>query len=234
MNLAIMQPYIFPYIGYFQLLNAVDKWVIYDDVNFIKKGWINRNYILINDRPSLYTIPLKNGSQNELINNVFISYNEAWRQKLLKKIEFSYKKAPFYATIYPLLEEVLSSKPTLIKDLNYLSLIRIAAYLDIDTEIIESSSIYGNRHLKGQDRIIDICKQNKCKTYINPSGGKKLYKNKVFLENKIDLFFHYPNAIIYNQYSKQEFVPWLSIIDVLMFNSVEEISRMLQDYKLDK
>lgn len=231
MTIAIMQPYLFPYIGYFQLLDAVDKFIIYDDVNFIKKGWINRNYILINGQPSLFTIPLKNGSQNELISNVVISYNTAWQNKLLKTLEFSYKKAPFYDIVYPLITRIILSDNDFIKDLAYRSLVEISQYLGINTEIIPSSTIYDNRELKGQDRILDICLQNQANTYINPNGGKSLYEESFFKQKEINLFFHQSNPIAYKQFS-HDFVPWLSIIDVLMFNPVDAIKRMLDDYQL--
>ncbi|MDR6194877.1 WbqC family protein [Siphonobacter sp. SORGH_AS_0500] len=101
MTLAIMQPYLFPYIGYFQLLNAVDKFVIYDDVAFINRGWINRNSILNNGKAQLFTVPLKEASQNKLIHEISIDTDQKWRDKLLKTIQQNYKKAPHFAAVFP-------------------------------------------------------------------------------------------------------------------------------------
>ena len=102
-----MQPYFFPYIGYFQLINAVDKFIIYDDVNYIKKGWINRNNILVNNSPNLIQVPLIAASQNRLIKDILVVDENNWKDKLLKTIYFNYKKAPFFDQIFSLLEEVL-------------------------------------------------------------------------------------------------------------------------------
>jgi hypothetical protein len=179
MTIAIMQPYIFPYIGYFQLINAVDKFVIYDDVNFINKGWINRNNILVSGRAHLFTIPLKDASQNKLIYEVELAVNDPWKKKFLKTIQQSYLKAPNYQQAFLLIEEIVNFQAETISELTLHALQKICAYLKITTEIVPSSSVYNNTALKAQDRILDICKQEKAVHYINPVGGMELYeKNK--------------------------------------------------------
>lgn len=231
MKIAIMQPYIFPYIGYFQLINAVDKFIIYDDVNFINKGWINRNRILVNGKDSLFTIPLKEASQNKLINSIEVNWDSAWKSKFLKTIEQSYKKAPYYQQVLPLIEGLLNTEKSIFSEIIFENLTQVCQYLEIKTEIVPSSSIYHNTHLKAQERIIDICVQEKTDTYINPIGGLELYDKAAFQAIGKELFFIKSKAIRYTQF-KNEFVPWLSIIDILMFNSPEHISTLLNDYEL--
>lgn len=231
MKLAIMQPYIFPYIGYFQLINAVDKFVIYDDVNFINKGWINRNRILNNGKDSLFTIPLKEASQNKLINEIDINWDIAWKSKFLKTLEQCYKKTPFYSEILPIIEQTLSIDNEPVSKVIEHNLRLICNYLDIKTEIISSSTIYKNTHLKAQERILDVCLQEKASQYINPIGGLELYDKDFFEIKGIQLNFIKSNPIEYPQF-KNEFVPWLSMIDVLMFNSKEKIKEFLDNYEL--
>lgn len=231
MKIAIMQPYIFPYIGYFQLMNAVDKFIIYDDVNFINKGWINRNRILVNGNDSLFTIPLKEASQNKLINEIEVNWDESWKNKWLKTIEQSYKKAPHYEEVLPLIEKTLGYNQKNISGLITLNLMLINDYLGINTEIVQSASLYDNSHLKAQERIIDICLQEKATTYINPIGGVALYDKSIFSEKALALFFIKSKECIYKQF-KNEFVPWLSIIDVLMFCSKTTIKEYLNNYEL--
>lgn len=231
MKLAIMQPYIFPYIGYFQLIKAVDKFVIYDDVNFINRGWINRNRILVNGKDSLFTIPLKEASQNKLINEIEVNWDDAWKSKWLKTLEQSYKKAPYFQQVRPIIEQTLEQEKTIFSEIIVENLKLINAYLGITTEIISSSSIYQNTELKAQTRIVDICVQEKANHYINPIGGIELYQKEVFEEQGMQLNFIKSKPVQYPQL-KNDFVPWLSIIDVLMFNSVEQIQTFLDSYEL--
>lgn len=226
-----MQPYLFPYIGYFQLINAVDTFVIYDDVNFIKKGWINRNSILVNNKSFLFSAPLKEVSQNKRINEIFIDTNANWQNELLKTIEYSYKKAPFFSAVFPIINSVLTQNETNLSKFITYSLQTIAQYLTIKTNFIISSDIEKNNDLKGQDKIIEICKKCNATSYINAIGGIELYNTNDFLQQNIQLHFIKTNPIEYTQF-KNEFVPWLSIIDVLMFNDVEKVKIMLNNYDL--
>jgi hypothetical protein len=231
MKIAIMQPYFFPYIGYFQLINAVDKFVIYDDVNYINKGWINRNNLLINAESSLFTVPLSNASQNRKINEIALAEDKIWKAKLLKKISFSYAKAPFFGLVFSLIEQVILFDTTQISILNTEALKKICSYLHIHTEFVESSAVYGNASLKGQDRILDVCKWEKATHYFNPIGGMELYDRVLFAQNDIELKFVQSKSVEYPQFG-HSFVPWLSIIDVIMFNSIEDVNRLLNSYKL--
>lgn len=227
-----MQPYFMPYIGYFQLIRAVDKFIIYDDVNYIKQGWINRNNILLNNKSHLFSLPLKDASSFKKINEIEINeiLFSKWKNKFFKTIE-AYKKAPFYESIKHILEEIMTFEQGKISDLIYRSLVEISKYIGIQTIIEKSSSIYENSELPRAERLIDICKKEKANTYINPLGGQELYDKKYFSDYNIDLFFIKTNKVEYVQFS-ETFVPWLSIIDVMMFNSPDEINKMLNLYEL--
>ena len=231
MKVGIMQPYIFPYIGYFQLINAVDKFVIYDDVNFINKGWINRNRTLNNGKESLFSIPLKEASQNKLINEIEVNWDSVWKSKFLKTLEQCYKKAPFYQESLSIIERTLQVDKKPISKVIEQNLRLICEYLNIKTELVSSSAMYQNTHLKSQERVLDICLQENATQYINPIGGLELYDTDFFNVKDIKLNFIKSKPIEYSQF-KNEFVPWLSMIDVLMFNSKEKIIEFLDNYEL--
>ncbi len=228
MTLAIMQPYLFPYIGYWQLINAVDTFVIYDDVNFIKQGYINRNSILSNGKSQQFTLELIGASSNKLIKEIEIGNNV---NKILKTIKQSYIKAPPFENVIILLEEILTNKEkNLAKYIGY-SLEKISQYLEINTNFVYSNNIKKDINLKAQDKIIDICKNLNARKYINTIGGQELYNKEIFKENGIELNFLKTELVEYKQF-KNDFVPYLSIIDILMFNSKDEIKNMLNSYEL--
>jgi hypothetical protein len=229
-----MQPYFFPYIGYFQLINAVDIFVIYNDVNYIKGGWINRNKYLAFDKEVLFTIPLENSSSFSKINTIKINQKlfPLWRKKFLKSISQSYNKATNFNTVYPLIEKLLEIDEVLTTDLLNLKILKeISIYLNIKTQFIESYTVFNKQDLKGQDRVIALCKHFNAKEYINAIGGSALYDKTIFKQNGIKLSFIKPNEYTYKQFNN-DFIPWLSIIDVLMFNSSSEISTILDNFKL--
>jgi hypothetical protein len=231
MKLAIMQPYLFPYIGYFQLINAVDKFVLLDDVNYISRGWINRNRILINGDAQLISVPLKNASQNRLINEIEIVNDQKWREKLLRTFQFNYKKAPFFNDVFHLVEKIILNKEKSISTFIFNSINDINKYFAIKTIIEPSSAKYNTKNLKAEQKVLNICIQEKATTYINPIGGTELYSKQLFKDNNLDLFFLKTKEIVYIQNCKN-FIPWLSIIDVMMFNSVDRIRVMLDDFEL--
>lgn len=231
MCIGIMQPYFFPYIGYFQLVNAVDTFVIYDDVNYIKKGWITRNNILVNGKSFLFSISLDDVSQNKQINQITISDNTNWRNNLLKTIEFSYKKAPFFMTAFPLIQDIILNQEKKLSNYLFYSIQKISNYFAIETNFKISSEIKKNDDLRGQDKIIEIIKKLDAKKYINPIGGIELYEKEKFINNNIKLNFIKSNTINYTQFGN-DFIPWLSIIDVMMFNSPERINGFLNEYEL--
>ena len=231
MKLAIMQPYFLPYIGYFQLLRAVDRFVIYDDVNYIKGGWINRNRILVNGQSHLISIPLLKASPYKKINEHFVSPKTVWKRKMIDTIRFSYKKAPYYEEVFPFFEALINQHCESLVDYLSHSIMTIADKLGIDTRIVESSKIYENSHLSGQDRVIDICQKEQCDMYINPIGGEALYSKSDFQQNDVILKFHKSKEITYPQFGDPH-IPFLSIVDVMMFNSPDQIDKLLLAYDL--
>lgn len=231
MKLAIMQPYFFPYIGYFQLMKAVDKFVVYDDVNFINRGWINRNRVLVNGRAHMFTVSLKDASQNVLIKGLELAVSEKWKNKFLKTLEHSYSRAPYYEKIFSLVSRIINIETKFIIKWHLKSFELIYQYLNINTVIVESSAKYENQNLQGQHRILDICIKENADHYINPLGGQELYDKALFINNGIKLNFLKSTEISYPQFNK-EFIPWLSIIDVMMFNAPEEIIKMLNEHEL--
>ncbi|MDO4813017.1 MAG: WbqC family protein [Eubacteriales bacterium] len=231
MKLGIMQPYFFPYIGYWQLMNAVDKYVVYDDVNYIKGGWINRNRVLVNGQPHYINLPMIGASPNKIINEIKVNCDLLPKQKTLRLLEQSYKKAPFFHQTYELVERVLTQQEDNLAKFLMLSIQEVKEYLGIQTELIFSSSLPKDNSLKGQDKVLSICELLGATEYYNAIGGQELYSFEVFEEGNIALKFVKTEPIFYQQFGN-EFQSNLSIIDVMMFNSKEEIKEMLGKYTL--
>lgn len=223
-----MQPYLFPYIGYFQLMNAVDEFVLYDNIQFSKKGWINRNKILVNGIDDYISFPLKKDSDYLNVNERYLSEN--WpveRKKLLNKITELYRKAPFYKVAYPIIEQAILFEDNNLFKFILNSLQAINKYLDIKTPIIISSGIDIDHSLKSENKVIAICKKRNANTYINPIGGIGMYDKQIFVNQGIQLYFLKTGEISYKQFNN-DFVPFLSIIDLMMFNSTDEIKKYIE------
>lgn len=230
MKVAIMQPYIFPYIGYFQLISEVDKFVIYDNIQYTKKGWINRNRILINGKDEYITLPLKKGSDYLKIAERDLADTFANDKiKLLRKIADNYRKAPEYHTVHSLIEKIVNQDEQNLFNYIFYSLQSICDFLEIKKEFIVSSTLQIDHSLKGQDKVIAICQVLNSTEYINPIGGVELYNKDIFWQKNIRLNFLKSKPIEYKQYAN-DFIPWLSIIDVLMFNKRETVKQYLNSY----
>lgn len=228
-SLGIMQPYLFPYIGYFQLIKAVDSFVIYDNIKYTKKGWINRNRILVNGQAEYFSVPLKKDSDFLNVNQRFLATSYAKDCiKLISKIKESYKKAPHFESVFPMVVSILKFEKQNLFDFLLHSLKVTCAFLDINTKIIVSSTIDIDHDLKSQDKVISIVKKMGASQYLNPIGGLSLYSKSTFESNQLKLNFILQNPIEYQQFGS-DFVPWLSIIDVMMFNSKEEIKKFLDN-----
>lgn len=223
-----MQPYFFPYIGYWQLIRAADVFVLYDDVAYIKGGWINRNRILERGQAVYLTLETRGASPNRKINEVMAGDNAG---RLIKTLRQNYAKAPCFAGVMPVLETLLTdAEPNLARRLE--NLIRgICARLGIDTPIRVSSRLGRDTTLDRDRSILDICARLNATSYVNAIGGRVLYDADVFAARGLDLRFLQPRPVEYAQFG-QPFVPWLSIIDVMMFNPPEAIAAMLGEYDL--
>jgi len=228
MSVAIMQPYFFPYVGYFQLIQAVNVFVIADDLNYIKNGFINKNFILLNNEAFRISLQLKGASQNKLINEIEVGENAS---KLLNTIKEAYRKAPYFDDTFPLLESILLSKEkNLARYLGNL-LIKISKYFGLETTVLFSSEIDKDNDLRFDERIMDICERLKQDKYINPIGGVELYDKQNFKDRGMSVHFIVNETSGYKQFSS-DFIPNLSIIDIMMFNSKDEIKELLNQYDL--
>ncbi len=228
-----MQPYFFPYLGYWQLMNAVDEYIIYDDVNYIKGGWINRNRIKINGEPALLGISVRKASQNSLICDLEVSISDKDRDNLIKKLQVSYAKAPYKTDVVELFADTLKCESANLAGFLAYSNRKTAEYLGIQTPIYTASELKLDHTHHAQQRIIDICKARGCDKYINAIGGKELYDKESFEQNGLELgFLRMDPDIVYPQ-GKGEFIPSLSILDVMMYNSRDEIQKLLDRYTLE-
>jgi len=254
MKLAIMQPYFFPYLGYYQAVAAVDKYVLYDNLSYIKGGWLNRNRLLaVHGEPFYLIVPVKDKSSFRKINEVELVDNQPWRRKLLKDIFFNYKRAPFFEEVYPVIERVINSDVKLLTQLNASSIIDISKYLDIQTEITTDtrkyigleeklvsdesnfaerfSSLKLRKPEKKARRVVEICHTEGAEILINAIGGQALYDKAEFARNNIQLFFVQTGEYSYQQ-STEQFHADLSIIDVLMNCGKERTKELLKQYTL--
>ena len=228
MKVGIMQPYFMPYIAYYQIIKSVDVYVVYDDVNYIKKGWINRNNLIINSEKKLFSISLSGASQNKLINEIEIVDDFS---KFLKTIEANYKKAPFFSTTFELIYSIINYEERNLSQFLFNSIKKTLTYLNVNTELLMSSDIVKNNNLKGEEKIIAICKALNANIYTNPIGGEALYSRSNFQIHNIDLLFLKTELVKYKQFNNQ-FIPFLSIIDTMMFNTPEQINIILDSYTL--
>jgi hypothetical protein len=233
MKVAIMQPYIFPYLGYFQLIQSADKFLLLDDVAYINKGWINRNRILVNGKDLFFIMPLEGASQNKMINELTLVPDIKWKNKLEKTIELAYKKSIGFDTFFPLFKEILYFESNHLSEYLANSILCICNFLNVKTSIVSSTSVYENAQLKGQERIIDLCIKSSAETYINASGGKLLYDTQSFEDNGIQLKFLQAQLIPYKQVGTTNFFPGLSIIDVLMINTKETVQQQINNFILE-
>lgn len=224
-----MQPYFMPYIGYFQLIKAVDKYVVYDDVSYIKGGWVSRNNLLINGEKNLFTITLKGASPNKLFNEIEIGDDF---KKLMKTLYMNYSKSVNFEETMALMEKIVSFPNKQLALFIANSFREILSYLSIDTEIIISSNIQKDNTLKGKDKVLHICNILGADRYYNAIGGQELYSKKEFKEHNITLSFVETVIQPYCQVHHTDFIPDLSIIDVLMNNSKQNTNLLLNSFIL--
>ena len=221
MKLGIMQPYFMPYIGYFQLIAAVDVFVVYDNIKYTKKGWINRNRMLVNGTDAMFTLSLKKDSDTLDVVQRELS-SDFDRIKILNQMRGAYVNASQFENTYPLIEQIVNYKNNNLFLYIYNSILQLCAHLNIMTKIKVSSGLPIESGLKGQDKVLAICKATDAETYINAIGGVELYDADAFRIHGVELQFIKPRPFEYVQLG-HPFVPWLSMIDVLMFNPLDEV-----------
>ena len=222
-----MQPYFFPYLGYFQLMAAVDAFVIFDDVNFINRGWINRNRINLNGAAHLVTIPLQQASQNRLICEIAVSADGVWRTRLLRTIHQAYARASQFRRVFPLIESIVTHPSQNLAEYLRHSLVTLRDHLGLETAIVDTSRQYDNAQFKGETRIIDICRREQATRYVNAIGGMSLYDRDTFHASGIELSFLASQIEPYPQ-PHPGFLAGLSLIDVLMNTSAAQAAALVR------
>ncbi|MBP7827277.1 MAG: WbqC family protein [Verrucomicrobia bacterium] len=234
MKLAVMQPYLFPYFGYFQLIAAVDAFVVYDDVAFIKQGWINRNRLKIGGQAKFFTVPIANISSNRSIRDTQIAAVEydRWLPKYLTTVSLNYRLSPHFQVIYPLVENLFREKVGSVAELARNSILLVMEYLGIHTRVVASSSLYSNAGLERAARLKDICRREGATHYYNLPGGAALYRKDDFATAGIALSFLSPRSLTYLQPGHQAFIPNLSILDVLMNVERSIVCEHLKEFDL--
>jgi hypothetical protein len=231
MRLAIMQPYFLPYLGYFQLIAAVDLFIVYDNIKYAKRGWINRNRMLLNGKDATFSLPLKRGSDALDVREreLAADFN---RDKLLHQFAGAYRRAPYFEQTLPLVERIIRHEDDNLFGFLHHSLVRTCEHLGITTEIRRSSDVAIDHQLKSQDKVLALCAAVGAENYLNAIGGRDLYSFAAFRGRGVELAFIQSNAFEYPQFG-ETFVPWLSIIDVMMFNPLVTVrSRISTDYEL--
>jgi hypothetical protein len=232
MKIGIMQPYFFPYIGYFQLISSVDKFILYDNIKYTKKGWVNRNRFLQKGKDKVFSLPLKNESDYRNINERELAATFKY-EKLLSQFQNAYRNAPHFSETFVLIEEILQYQTTNLFQFLHHSILQTCAHLGIATQILVSSKIDIAHDLRSQDKVIALCEAMGAEIYVNAIGGVELYSKDTFRERNIDLKFIRSKPFQYSQLGN-EFIPWLSIIDVMMFNSLDAIKTCIsKNYELN-
>lgn len=229
MKLAIMQPYFFPYIGYFQLIAASDVFVLHDDVQYIKGGWINRNRILFNGESRMITFPVQKDAYELPINARRYVDDKQSRRDIINLIRQAYTKAPFYRQVITMLDELLMFEDRNVARFNENLIRRVADFIGLNCKIITSSGMEKNNNLAGEPRVLDMCKRLDATDYTNPIAGTDLYHKAAFKNYGITLQFLEAQEERYSQ-GGNTWVPFLSIIDVLMFNGIEGTKELLKNY----
>lgn len=210
------------------MMAEADAFVIYDNIQFTKKGWIHRNRFLMNGTDSLFTLPLKKDSDYKNVCERFLA-DDFDREKLLRQIKELYRKATQFDAAYPVMEQIVQNSSQNLFDYIYASIIAVREYLGISSQLVISSTLPIDHSLKSQDKVIAICKAMDATTYINPIGGLELYDKQTFASNGIDLKFMKTGSIAYPQFGN-DFIPHLSILDVMMFNTPAEIHKHLKNF----
>lgn len=231
MNIAIMQPYFFPYIGYFQLIAAVDQFVIYDDVQWIKGGWINRNRIQIRGQPHFITIPVSaEGNLRPICERQLATSFQEAAKKIVSQLSDAYRPAPYFDPVRSLVSRCLAFETRNVSELVVHSLREVCEYIGVSTPFLRSSDL-PRTDLRGVERVIQIVRHCGGDVYINPIGGQELYTGDRFATDGLTLRFLKTQDISYRQF-RVPFVPSLSIVDVLMFNSPAEVQSLLRKFEL--
>jgi hypothetical protein len=230
LRVGIMQPYFLPYVGYFQLIQSVDVFIVYDNIQYTKKGWINRNRMLQNGKDVLFSIPLAKDSDfmNVCDRKIASDFN---KDKLLSQISGAYRRAPYFKQTFPLIEQIVRREEQNLFLYIHHSIVKVCEHLGLTTKIKLSSQIEIDHELRSQDKVLALCRAEGAAVYVNAIGGTALYSSNRFQDEGVDLQFVASKPLVYAQFDS-EFIPNLSILDVMMFNPTDEIaSHIISGYK---
>lgn len=233
MRLGIMQPYFFPYIGYFSLIRHTDRYILLDQVQFIRHGWIERNRILKQSGGWGYiAVPLKKHARETLISDISIDNSKPWKEKIISQLGY-YKGAPNYYKVIKLMKEILGPDFESIVRLDCAALKAVCDYLAIHTpiEIFSDMALDIGCPDSADEWALRICQRLGADEYWNPPGGMAFFDCRKYEENHVNIYFQKVNLSEYRQKQKG-FEPGLSVLDALMFLTVDEINEMLDDYEL--
>jgi hypothetical protein len=226
-----MQPYFLPYIGYFQLISEVDTFVVYDNIKYTKKGWINRNRLLMNGTDSVFSLPLASASDFLDIRDRTVS-SDFDRTKLLNQFRGAYSKAPEFRNVFPWLSDLVNHGENNLFEYLLQTILGVRSLLELQTEVVRSSTIEVDPALSGKDRVLATCRALGATVYVNPIGGLDLYDRVEFRNHRLDLRFLRSGPVQYSQFGC-DFVPSLSIVDVLMFNPIPAVqTHVRQSYEV--
>lgn len=239
MTLAVMQPYFFPYLGYWQLIASSDEFVFFDVVQYNKKSWMNRNRILhLNENKGFQyiTLPVTKHAHGSLIKDILINNDLKWKEEILGKLTiYRNLNAPYYQEVKDLIERIFSLDHKRLIDMSISSTEAVLGYLELKFKYKLASEINFDKRLinEADDWALSICKHLGYRKYINPYGGFEIFDEEKYKENNVNIVFLKPDPIIYNQSSQDEFQPNLSIIDLMMFNDKHKVRDwILNGYKL--
>jgi len=227
-RVAVMQPYFLPYVGYFQLIASVDKFIIYDNIKYTKKGWINRNRLLAGGTDQLFSLPLRSGSDSLHVRDRALA-DDFQPRKLLDQFHGAYRSAPEFARVYALLERIVLHSDRNLSAYILHSVKAVCAELGISTVIQASSEVEIDHALKHQEKVLALCAATAATTYVNAIGGTELYSKEDFAARGVELRFIRSRPLEYPQFG-QAFVPWLSIVDVMMFNPPERVREIVSGH----
>ena len=236
MKLGIMQPYFFPHMGYYSLIHHVDRWIFFDTVQYIRRGWINRNRILKPQEGWQYIqVPVRKHAREMPIKDVRVSDANDWRGRAFRQLEHYQKIAPYYEDVTEFLRDALENDLSSLAELNAHLIAKTFAYLALpfEYEMFSAMDLRLGEVAAPGDWALEISRELEASEYINPPGGREIFDKERFAAASIQLQFLTANPAEYSQ-RRREFIPGLSILDVMMFNSRDEIHGMLNDFELSQ
>lgn len=250
MKVAIMQPYFFPYLGYFQAMHAVDKYILHDQLNYIKEGFIHRNrYLTTGGDVKFFNVAVQKKSSNALIADIRVADHVGWRGKIKEQFKQNYRRAPFFEDVFPLVEKVVDADTDLLAEINAKSIAMVKGYLGLSCDLVPNAENYLDIednlraiYVKGVEgravvekktmRVLMVCQRENADIFVNATGGRDLYRPDQFRAYGVDLYFVQSDLIKYPQYGMKYFQPNLSILDALFNCSPEHVVDMVGRYQL--